>query len=249
MPITTAIGEMVGEIGVFTNFPPEFPGHEGLRGGFGVLLEAPDGSTMTLQELEQYLGQDHLNWFQKATSINPPIPGLPPTFIDPPSGGIPGVWADARPWYFDEISPPPGTPYNQNRQLQVQGDPASSALNYFDPPHGQPPGTRIDFVTYLISDYSSSSSNSGTYKVLGGFSWSSQVQPDGLSRIVALDRAGPFQDEYREEILTEFGRYYDIDTIIAVSEPSTLSIILGAIMSVAMSGAASLYRARRSIRQ
>jgi hypothetical protein len=208
--------ETVGAVDVHTYFDPAFPGQEGLKGAFGVLKQGDDGQTLTLQELEQYLEQDHLNWFQKVLSLTPAIPGVPTPFIDPPRGGMPGVWADMRPWYFDETPPPPGTNYNPNRQLQQQADPNGSILNYFDTPNGQPAGTRTDFVTYLISDY-----GDRTYRVLGGFAWSSEIQSGGNAEIVALMPAGIFQHEYRSEIALEFG-YDDVETLLAqVSEPDT----------------------------
>jgi len=40
-------------------------GLQSLVGEFGVTKQKPGGGTMTLDELETFLGQDHLNWFQK----------------------------------------------------------------------------------------------------------------------------------------------------------------------------------------
>ena len=193
-------GEKVGEVTIFTYNPDEFPGEEGVKGSFGVTKEDGSGNTLSIKELETQLGQDHLNWFQKVIAITPPLPGVTVPFIDPPKGGMPGVWADNRPWYFDETSPPPGTPYNQNRQLSAQGDPDGSILNFFDTPHGQPPGTTISFATFLISDYGNE-----TYSVMGGFSWSSTIHANGHATITALQESAPFEQEYEDEIKNEFG--------------------------------------------
>jgi len=225
-------GEAVGAVTIFTNLPAEFPGEEGLRGAFGILKEGADGNTFSLMELEQYLGQDHLNWFQKVISITPPLSGVPAPFIDPPRGGMPGVWADTLPWYFDETLPPPGTPYNPNRQLQQQGDPAGSTLNYFDTPHAQPPGTSLDFVTFLISDYGDK-----TYVPLGGFSWTSEIQPNGHAVITALASAA-FKQEYADEIKADFG-------FMLVPQPSTFTLMLSAMTMAAVVGWIARCRKRR----
>ncbi|MEO9190516.1 MAG: hypothetical protein ABI224_11040, partial [Acetobacteraceae bacterium] len=62
-----------------------------VSGTFQTIRKNPDGSTMTLRQLEKSLAQDHLNWFQKVTSEgpNPPPPGVTIPFIDPPKGGLP----------------------------------------------------------------------------------------------------------------------------------------------------------------
>ncbi len=63
----------------------------GLIGSFRVTKEE-DSIPLTVNELENFLGQDHLNWFQKVVGdTHPPNDAngnpLVPPYIDPPING------------------------------------------------------------------------------------------------------------------------------------------------------------------
>lgn len=59
----------------------------GVKGSFEVTKKNTDGSIMTLAQLEKFLAQDHLNWFQYAVNKGTPSATFPATFIDPQKGG------------------------------------------------------------------------------------------------------------------------------------------------------------------
>ncbi len=193
----------VGKINM--SVPAGKPG--AVSGTFTATKKNPDGTTMTLRQLEKSLGQDHLNWFQKVTSEgpNPPPPGVTIPFIDPPKGGLPlavdPTWADDRPWYYDEFVPnpvPPGRVVEPS--LQLSANTAGSTLKYFDQLGGQK-GNTIGLSTFLISDF-----GNRTYDVLGtGFNWSTKINAAGVGTIQTLAKGAAFTAEFQKEIKDQFG--------------------------------------------
>lgn len=196
-----ANGKNIGSISI--NVPGSMAG---VQGTFNV----NDKLFKDINALEKFLGQDHLNWFQKVTSIDPDFPGLNDPLIDPPSGGLGSLWADDRPWYLDETRPPdplpdgktsPPTFIPPDGQTELDTQTMASALKYSDFPGGFPAGTTIDFSTFLISDFGNK-----TYEVLGsGFSWSIEIAEDGSTQVTALDKGEDFDNEFAQEIKNDFG--------------------------------------------
>jgi hypothetical protein len=227
LPVDVSVnGEVVGTV----NAAIEASGaDEGVRGGFEVSKTNPDGSVMSLAELERFLGQDHLNWFQKVTRVEPDDPAIADPFIDPPSGGFGTQWADDRPWYWDEFRPvpvPDGKVVGDAFQLSNRAH--GSTLDYFDFPGGQANGTEVDFVTCLISDY-----GNRKYHVLGGcFGWSITITAAGDTDVTSLAN-GSWSNEFEREVRDEFG----------FRLPLPSGLILVALGAVAM-GAAARRRTR-----
>jgi hypothetical protein len=199
IPIDVTVnGEVVGQVNVAIT--PN-GASEGIDGSFQVSKTKPGGALMTLAELERYLGQDHLNWFQKVTNVDPDDPNIADPFIDPPSGGLGNQWADDRPWYWDEFRPVPVPAGKQvGDAFQLSNRAHGSVLDYFDFPGGQANGTVVDFVTCLISDYGNKK-----YHVLGGcFGWSIEITAAGDTDVTAL-ADGAWSAEFAQEILDDFG--------------------------------------------
>jgi hypothetical protein len=203
-------------------------GVQGLVGDFTVAKKKGDGSTMTLDELEQFLGQDHLNWFQKVTrDTHPPKDAkgdtLTPPYIDPPNGGYSDLFGDDVPWYLQEKPKPAGEPKPDG--ILLSDKTKSSSLEFEDQPSVVGPsgpilGAEVDFALFLISDYGNK-----RYQVLGsGISWGIKMEQVGtfgvFPHVVCLKAGAPFTDEYRKEISDEFG--YSL-----VAEPTSL-LLLGA---------------------
>jgi hypothetical protein len=206
-------GEVIGFLDIRSVTTPD--GNEGLIGIFKVFKHNPDGTTMTLKELETSLGQDHLQWFQKVTrDTDPPDDSrgnqLKVPYIDPPPNGTSTMWADEIPWYFDEHAPSDaergGRDWSPGVLLENNINNNFGILAYHDGPMGDK-GLEVSFATFLVSDYGSSN-----YSVLGGFSWSIKVDNDGLTHVETLEKNAPFV--YTDEIYNEFG--YTL-----VPEPST----------------------------
>jgi hypothetical protein len=167
-----------------------------------VSKKKSDDTLMTLDDLETFLGQDHLNWFQRVIAdTNPPKDSkgnqLTVPYVDPPAGGYyGGPVEDNIPWYLkepDELPDPTTT----------------STLDFSDGPQSQHEGWSATFVTFLISDFGNK-----TYEVLGeGFSWTATRGTDGLTDITSLTKGATFTTEYYTEIKNGFGW---------VPEPATL---------------------------
>lgn len=222
--------EKVGDVYIQTD--PKASGDVGITGYFGVSKEDGNGDVLTLQELEAMLGQDHLNWFQKVTSLTPPG-GLPVPFVDPPSGGLGTTWADAVPWYFDETPapnplPPGKTNWNADNLLGKNISFDGTQLLFEDTPNGQPIGTQIGFSTFLVSDY-----DDKTYGVMGGFSWGVTIGADGLADVTSLAADAPFLDEYAQEIQA-FGYKQHVN----IPEPPGLLLIVAGAIGVLAAAAA-----------
>lgn len=202
-------------------------GTQGLVGEFTVTKQKGGGSTMAVKELEQFLGQDHLNWFQKVTrDTSPPNDAsgnrLKPPYIDPPKGGYSGPgttmsWGDHAPWYWNETPKPAGEPKPDPGQLSDQS--SGSTLNFEDFPSvvdatGPVAGAEVDFALFLVSDFGNK-----TYEVLGsGVSWMVKMEAVGtlgvFPHVKCLATGAPFTSEYAKEIRDQFG--YTM-----VPEPST----------------------------
>lgn len=223
-------------------------GNQGLVGDFKVTKKTPDGSTMTLDELEQFLGQDHFNWFQKVVrDTTPPNNAagtrLSPPYIDPPKGGYngPGTtmsWGDNAPWYWNETPKPSGEPKPDPGQLSDQS--SGSTLGFTDFPSvvdatGPVEGAETDFVLFLISDFGNK-----TYQVMSsGIAWSikmENVPGHGVfPHVKCLKSGSPFTSDYRKEITDEFG--YTM-----VPEPSTVWLL-----SMGLAGLVRPRRPRRGL--
>ncbi len=196
-------------------------GNQSLVGKFTATKKNADGTTMTIDELEQFLGQDHLNWFQKVTSdTNPPKNSagttLTPPYIDPPKGGYSDLAADDAPWYWNEnATAPAGTKLSeQTMGSMVQFEDAPSVVG----PSGPIKGAKVDFALFLISDFGHQ-----TYEVLGkGISWGivmEEVPGFGVfPHIKCLESGASFTDEYAKEITDEFG-------YTPVPEPASLLLL------------------------
>lgn len=186
-------GEVVGKIQITDD-------GDGIQGNMTVTKKKSDGTTMSLAELARFEGEDHFNWFQKVTSIDPDDPDISDPLVDPPSGGFGPQWADNRPWYWDEYAPnpvPPGKTVNADCQLSNLA--SGSVLNFQDYPGGFAAGTQIDFCTFLISDFGNK-----TYRVHESFSWSVKIQTDGSTDVTAGAAGAEFTDEFAAEI-SKFG--------------------------------------------
>ena len=188
-------------------------GIQGLVGDFDVTKKKSDGTTMTVKELEQSLGQDHLNWFQKVVGDTNPQKDssgntLTVPYVDPPKGGYNDLWGDDAPWYWNETPKPAGETRPEAGQLsnQVMG----SSLAFEDFPSvvemGKPvAGAKVDFATFLISDFGNK-----TYQVLsGGISWGitmETVADKGVfPHVTSLAKGATFTTEYATEIKDGFG--------------------------------------------
>lgn len=198
-PVTTPGpgGTVVGNVTVKVTDDPGPPQNKGITGGFTstVPQPPPPGTEPSISGALQALGEDHFNWFQVVVKDEPPAgrpPGQTPPYIDPPSGGAWGQWADSKPWYFDEETPPephpPGyepryhweNPYN-NRD--TDGDGTLDTFWYEDFPYG-PVGTDLEFYTWLVS----CNADGSLHSFHGGFNWTWKRGS------VLCDIAGPLPD-------------------------------------------------------
>jgi hypothetical protein len=169
IPVTARDGTQVGSIDVGVS-----PDGTGIVGGFTSSYGDPN----SLDAAAKKCGEHHFNWYQVVTSDNDP-PTLPdgskpvPPYIDPPTGGYSGQWADGLPWYWDEGEPPPpGTPgfepgYHLHDNLtDKNGDGINDTLDFVDYPYGPPP-THVTFETWLVS----CNADGSLHSFHGGFSW------------------------------------------------------------------------------
>ena len=201
----------------------------GLIGSFRVTKDE-DGIPLTLNELENFLGQDHLNWFQKVVGdTNQPNDAngnpLVPPYIDPPINGYDFQWADDRPWYFDEFSKPADDPRDWSAAFLLSNNTDGSLLDYFDFPSDSKAGTTLDFATFLVSDYGNQ-----RYSVLGGFSWSTLTEKNegqAFTSITSLTAGTSFRGEYADEIQREFG--WNL-----IPEPSSALLLSLSILGIAL---------------
>ena len=204
----------------------------GLTGMFSVTKENDQGDALSIEELEAFPGQDHLNWFQKVTlDTHPPKDAdgndIVPPYIDPPINGYSDQWADDIPWYFDEFERPAGEARDWNIDFLLESNVDGSILKYFDFPSDSVVGTTLDFVTFLVSDYGNES-----YSVLGGFSWSTLTEKNEgtvFTTVTSLIAGANFLQEYAGEIHTEFGWTL-------VPEPSTILMLGLSLLGFSMGG-------------
>jgi hypothetical protein len=223
-------GEEIGFLDIRSVGTPG--GDQALIGFFQVEKQNPGGSRMTLKELENNLGEDHLQWFQKVTSdTDPPLDArgnrLKAPYIDPPPDGYstpaPGQWADELPWFLDERAPTQaelaGRDWNPDTLLANNTLNSTGTLLYTDGPTGTR-GNKVSFATFLVSV-----NNDNTYTPLAGFSWSVEFGGGGLpgdtTYISSLTANAPFTAEYAAEIFDQFGW-----TAVPAPEPST-AVLLG----------------------
>jgi hypothetical protein len=219
--------ETVGLIDLKTD--PFFDNDEntdiGLNGAFKVTKQNNDGTTMTIEQLQNEIRREtgfdnfHFNWLQIVTRDTAPkrpndVNGNPlfASYIDLPKNGyeLPsnedGKWGDEVPWYFDEYEKP-----NDNNDVRywdfgnllderVEG----TNLNFQDYPGDEEGiGNELDFLTFLVGDFGNQ-----TYDYLGGFDWSTRIEDDGftdVTRLEALDEDAELPVNYQQQVLNEFG--------------------------------------------
>ena len=183
---------------------------------FEVTKEKQGGGVMTIPELEAFLGRGHFNWWQMVVGVNPHTPHPD---IDPPKGGFGTQWADDLPWYFDESAPPNPNDVDWSDSFLLSNNVSGSKLKYFDFPGGQPVGTQVDFVTFLIQDL-----GGRKFQVIDGFKWGMKILENGKTDILeSLFGSGiPWKNEYTQQIKTEFG-----DNWTLVPEPTTFILVIG----------------------
>jgi hypothetical protein len=215
-------GETVGLIDV--DIAP-FYDSEGLEGAFQVTKRNNDGSTMTIEQLQNEIGSKtgfnnfHFNWLQIVTRDTAPrrpnnVQGNPlfSPYIDLPKNGyeLPsnedGTWADDIPWYLDEKEKPENDPndirfWNGGNFLdeRVEG----TRLTFEDSPGGDQVGSELNFLTFLVGDFGNQ-----TYDFLTGFEWSTRITEDettDVTRLVALGEDAELPINYQQQVLDEFG--------------------------------------------
>jgi len=172
IPVTASDGTPMGTIDVNVS-----PDGKGVVGGFTSSV----GDPPSLAAAAAANGEDHFNWYQVVVRDNDPPKDaygnqLTPPYVDPPPGGYQGQWADDLPWYWDEGTPPkPGDPryeeyepvYDLVNQLSdTNGDGINDKLNFADFPWG-PPGTSLEFNTWLVS----LNADGSLHSYHGGFAW------------------------------------------------------------------------------
>ena len=192
-------------LGVFGQIDVTAIAGDGIVGSFNVTLKNPDGSTMTIDQLEKSLVEDHLNRFQKVTNHQNPNADFPEKLIDPQSGGQGVLWADHRPWYLNEVPipnplPSPRTEADPKFQLNNNIQNLGKTLHYEDNPNA-----KADFSTFLVSDYDNpvwGADGPRTYSVLGGFTWNTQ---SGIATDPVAAVPGAFTQDFRDEIKDQFG--------------------------------------------
>jgi hypothetical protein len=187
-------------------------------GGASQGLQGNFTANTTLARMEAALGQDHLNWLQIVTADNMPPLGagsnvLTAPYLDPPVGGYIDQWADQRPWYFDEVSPPATNTVAWTNAYLLANNVTATQLNYFDFPGGGT-GTVVNFVTFLVSDYGNM-----TYSVLSGFTWSVSVNAMTNTVITSLAGGAVFSNSYSALVQNQTGW-------VLVPEPSALLLAL-----------------------
>ena len=197
----------------------------GLNGAFQVTKQNNDGTTMTIEQLQNEIRREtgfdnfHFNWLQIVTRDTAPIrpndvsgnPLFSP-YIDLPKNGyeLPsnedGRWGDEVPWYFDEYEKPDDD--NDIRfwdvanllDERVEG----TNLNFQDYPGDEEGiGNELDFLTFLVGDFGNQ-----TYDFLGGFEWSTRIQDDGFTDVTRLESLGEDAElpiNYQQQVLDEFG--------------------------------------------
>lgn len=211
----SAKGETVGKVKINVETSGK---NEGLKGNFEVTKKNEDGATMTVDELENFLGHDYLNWFQNITRDtnsfkdskgNP----LKAPYIDLPKDGYSNFWADDVPWYWHEKAQPAGNTRDWDAGFLLNNNLMGSALNFEDFPADEP-GTEVDFATFLVGDFGDK-----TYQVLDGFSWKIKVGADGFTDIISLEKETKFTGMFAKQIQDEFGYKQ-------VTEPLTVDVQL-----------------------
>ncbi|MEH1894494.1 MAG: hypothetical protein V7K94_04080 [Nostoc sp.] len=216
-------GETVGlvDVDIDTIFT-EFGTEEGLYGAFKVTKENSNGTTMTIEQLQNEIRQEtgfdkfHFNWLQiitRDTSPDNDVNGNPLSapYIDLPKNGyeLPSNedarWADDKPWYFDEYEKPDDDndvrDWDVGNLLEERVD--GKELNFQDFPGGDPSGNELDFLTFLVGDFGNQ-----TYDFLGGFEWSTRIRDDKTNQVTRLESLGEDAElpiNYQQQVLNEFG--------------------------------------------
>ncbi|MBW4567920.1 MAG: hypothetical protein KME31_07815 [Tolypothrix carrinoi HA7290-LM1] len=200
----------------------DFGDSEGLYGAFKVTKKNSNGTTMTIEQLQNEIRQEtgfdkfHFNWLQIIThDTSPPndVNGnlLSAPYIDLPKNGyeLPsnedGRWADDKPWYFDEYEKPDDDndvrDWDFGNLLEERVD--GTELNFQDYPGGDPAGNELDFLTFLVGDFGNQ-----TYDFLSGFKWSTRIRDDKTTNVTRLESLGEDAElpiNYQQQVLDEFG--------------------------------------------
>lgn len=183
-------------------------------GGGGVsgdFTSSVGGPPTTLAAAAAQCGEHHFNWYQIVSGTHPLIPGGGPQ-VDPQPGGQGGQWADNLPWYWDETSPPNGTP-GFEPGLQLGANTTASQLHFEDFPNG-PNGTSIMFMTWLVSLNADGSFHSWHE----GFSWTWMRAANGTVTVGDPVSKGP-------GVFPTTAQYGDLITGFATSVPEPQSAL------------------------
>jgi hypothetical protein len=171
------------------------------------------GPPPTMAAAAAKCNEDHFNWYQIVSGTHPLIPGGGPQ-VDPlpESQGL--QWADKLPWYWDETTPPPGTP-GFEAGLQLSANTFAGRLHYEDFPGG-PEGTDIMFMTWLVSLNADGSFHSWHE----GFSWTWKHDATGITVGAPVAKGAgviPTKAEY-DDLIGDFDR--------PIPEPGTLPFLV-----------------------
>jgi hypothetical protein len=134
-------GTVVGEIDL-----DETADGKGVEGGFTSTY----GAVPSLDAAAAKCGVDHFNWFQTAYYSM-----TDETFLDPPFGGSPSIWADDLYTYWDEGAKPEPEPANwqdgyllTDHLLDLNTDSSDEYLHFLDYPSSVEP-TFLFMATHL----------------------------------------------------------------------------------------------------
>ena len=137
---------------------------KGVEGDFTSIVGTP---SPTLQAAAvDHCGEDHYNWYQQVSGNLPVIVGGGPQ-VDPLLGQQLGVWTDQLPWYLNETQAPANTPLVVVNDFYLSENTSSESLLFQDYPFGHPPGTELNYRTWLVSLHR----NGSFHEWHEGFSW------------------------------------------------------------------------------
>lgn len=196
---------------------------------------------MTLEEAATIGGYDHFNWLQVKRRAPDPTLALRTPYIDPPIGGadlswapLSPQWADDRPFYWDETSPPFFNARPWSVGYLLDNNKSDSELRFQDTPSDPYAGasSTIDFVTLLVGvktamnwDILDLTSWSSTGSSISVHSRAIDIPPDISGRVISTQRISIADLSAAELDLLRLAGAQNLPSIGSVPEPGAAALV------------------------